>query len=103
MTDPREPAPGTGVDAGLGGTPAAGPGAAVAAPQSPARLFWRQFRKSPLAIAGGALLAVFYALALFAPFVAPYSEQTQDRERFYHPPQRLHVRDAAGLFRRPFV
>jgi len=107
MTDPRTPVPGTGADdSGLGATlAAAGAGAALggAPPQSPARLFWRQFRKSPLGIAGGVLLAVFYAIALFAPFLAPYSEQTMDRERFYHPPQRLYLRDAAGHFRRPFV
>src|SRR5262245_60529251 len=71
-------------------------------PLSPAHLFRRQFRKSPLGIAGGAMLVLFYALALLAPFLAPYSEQTMDRERFYHPPQRIHLRDAAG-FHAPFV
>src|SRR2546425_2646488 len=70
---------------------------------TPARLFWRQFRKSPLGIAGGVLLALFYATALLAPFLAPYAQETMDRERFFHPPQRLHMRDAAGRFHAPFV
>jgi peptide/nickel transport system permease protein len=99
MTDPRTPAPGTGLEAGA--THAIG--AAAGAAQSPAWLFWRQFRKSPLGVAGGALLLLFYAIALFAPFLAPYAQDTMDRERFYHPPQRIHVLDAAGRFRAPFV
>ncbi len=71
---------------------------------SPARPFWRQFKKSPLGIAGGALLALFYAAALFAPFLAPYAQDTMDRERFYHPPQRLHFREPGGhLHLVPFV
>ena len=50
------------------------------------------------------LLALFYALALLAPFVAPYPQDELDRSRFYHPPQALHWRDAAGrLHLRPFV
>ena len=74
----------------------------ASAPQSPARLFWRQFRKSPLGIAGGVLLALFYGIALFAPFLSPYSQESMDRERFYHPPQRIHLRDATGLHA-PFI
>jgi peptide/nickel transport system permease protein len=66
--------------------------------QSPARLFWRQIRKSPLAIAGGALLTLFYALAILAPFVAPYSQEEMDRQRYFHPPHRLHWIDAGGRF-----
>jgi peptide/nickel transport system permease protein len=78
--------------------------AAPPAPQSPARIFWRHFRRNPPALAGALLLAGFYALALLAPFVAPYAQDELDRSRFYHPPQALHWRDAAGRLRlRPFV
>jgi peptide/nickel transport system permease protein len=74
------------------------------APQSPLRVFWRQFRKSPLAIAGGSVLAVFYLLALLAPFVAPYTAEQMDRERYFHRPQALRWVDADGGFHlRPFV
>jgi peptide/nickel transport system permease protein len=44
------------------------------------------------------VLAAFYAAALLAPFLAPYSQERMDRGRFYHPPQRLHWFDAAGRF-----
>jgi peptide/nickel transport system permease protein len=71
---------------------------------SPAQLFWRQLARTPLAVAGGALLVVLYSLALFAPFLAPYGESDIDRERFFHPPTPLHLRDASGRWHaRPFV
>src|SRR5262245_60745904 len=72
-------------------------------PASPARIFWRQLRKSPVAIAGGALLGVFYLLALFAPFIAPYTQEEMDRQRYFHPPQRLHWVDAGHFRIVPFV
>ncbi len=65
--------------------------------------FWRRFRRSPLAVTGGIMLLVFYAGALLAPFVAPYSMVEQDRTRFYHPPTPIHLRDAGGAWHRPFV
>jgi peptide/nickel transport system permease protein len=73
-------------------------------PGSPARIFWRQLKKSPIAIAGAAVLAVFYVVAVFAPFLAPYSQEEMDRQRYFHPPQRLHLIDSRGVFHlRPFV
>ena len=73
------------------------------APQSPGRLFWRQFRRSPLAVAGGGLLFVFYTSALLAPFLAAYAPETMDRNRFFHPPHKIHWFDAQGHFRGPYV
>jgi len=81
-----------------GGVPA---GAAVG--QGPWRLFWRHFRKSQFAVGGAVILVVFYACALFASFIAPYSMALQDRDRFYHPPTRIHVRDASGAWHAPFI
>ena len=78
--------------------------AAEVTPQSPAILFWKQMRKSPLAIAGGVVLAIFYLLALFAPFVSPYPEEEMDRAKYFHPPQALHWFRSDGRFTlRPFV
>src|SRR5437868_6812319 len=94
----------TDVDLALRGSePAASDGDALPPPRSPAQLFWSQMKHSPLALAGGVLLALFYLLALLASFVAPYAPDAMDRSRFYHPPHAVHVRDAAGGFRRPFV
>ena len=77
---------------------------APAAGLTPAQLFWRQVRRSPLAIAGGALLLALYAGSALAPFLAPYAESDIDRERFFHPPTALHWRDAEGRWHlRPFV
>jgi peptide/nickel transport system permease protein len=75
-----------------------------APPQSPFRIFWRQLKKSPLAIGGGAILLLFYLLAIFAPFVAPYSEEAMDRRRYFHPPHDIHWVDSRGSFHfRPFI
>ena len=50
-------------------------------PESPTTIFWRQLKKSPLAIIGGSVLLLFYLLAIVAPFVAPYPEEEMDRRR----------------------
>jgi peptide/nickel transport system permease protein len=77
--------------------------AELAAPvQSPGRIFWRQLRKSPLAVAGGALLVMLYLAAALAPFLAPYAENDIDRTRFFHPPTPVQLRDG-GRWRAPFV
>jgi len=97
MTDPARIAP----------RPSAGDAGedeSAAPPQSPGRLFWREFRRSPLAMGGGALLVLFYGAALLAPFLAPYAQETMDRAHFYQPPQALHWVDAQGRFHlRPFI
>jgi len=67
--------------------------------QTPWRIFWRQFRRSQLGVAGGILLVLFYIAALFAPFIAPYTQETMDRESFYQPPHRLHWVEPSGRFR----
>jgi peptide/nickel transport system permease protein len=70
---------------------------------SPRQLFFRHFRKSPLAVAGAVILIVFYGSALFATFLAPYSMEIQDRDHFYHPPTKIHLVDAQGDWHWPFV
>ena len=76
----------------------------IIAPQSPAVVFWTQMKKSPLAIAGGTVLVVFYLLALLAPFVAPYPQEEMDRAKDFHPPHSLHwVRPDGSFSLRPFV
>ncbi|HUR36024.1 MAG TPA: ABC transporter permease [Vicinamibacterales bacterium] len=76
----------------------------AAPPESPTRIFWRQLQHSPIAIAGGSVLVLFYVLAILAPFVAPYAEDEMDRRRYFHPPHALHFVDAAGSFHlRPFI
>jgi peptide/nickel transport system permease protein len=66
------------------------------APYRPWHAFWREFRRSPPAIAGAVALGALYLLAAFAPFVAPYGQASADRQRFFHPPHRVHWLDARG-------
>jgi len=73
-------------------------------PRTPLQLAWRQLRRHRLALLGGVVLAIFYLMALVADFLAPYPLDFSDRERFYHPPAALHLRDPAGQWHlRPFV
>jgi peptide/nickel transport system permease protein len=68
----------------------------LARPGAPAWDAWTLF--------AGCVLMALYLLAAGAPFFAPYSAESMDRAHFYHPPQPLYWRDAAGTFRlRPFV
>jgi hypothetical protein len=53
---------------------------------APRARFWRKLRRSPTALAGGALLVAFYGIAAFGGFLAPYPEGSADRDRFYQPP-----------------
>ena len=79
-------------------------GTRAGAPRSPWQLFVRQFRRSQIAVLGACLLAVLYLMAIFAPFVAPYPQEQMDRQRFYHPPQRLRWVEPTGTFHPwPFV
>ncbi|MBI1798683.1 MAG: ABC transporter permease [Candidatus Eisenbacteria bacterium] len=57
----------------------------------------------PPALAAAFALAVMYALAAAAPLIAPYGPASMDRDRFYHPTQRIHGFDAPGGWRGPFV
>jgi peptide/nickel transport system permease protein len=66
----------------------------VARRRSPGR--GRALLRNPLTASALVLLGVLYLLALGAPFFAPYPPEEIDRERFYHPPMRLHFHDAAG-------
>ena len=55
-------------------------------PLSPWQLFWRRLKQRRIAMVGGVILILLYFVALLAGFIAPYSYQRQDRDRFFHPP-----------------
>ncbi len=72
--------------------------------QSPWALFWRHMKRNRTAVIGGTILIIFYGLALFADFFAPYGMETQNRTLFYCPPTDVHIFDESGKFHlRPFV
>jgi peptide/nickel transport system permease protein len=61
------------------------------------QLVWRRFRKSRLGLIGGAVLILFYTVALFAEFFAPYHYTTDNIRLKYVPPQRVRF-SSQGLF-----
>ena len=68
------------------------------------QLMWRKFTKHKLAIVGGAVLAIFYVVAIFCEFFAPYGVKERNPDRNYAPPQIPRFVDADGGFHlRPFV
>lgn len=74
----------------------------TSAAPSPLKLAWRRYRKSRLGVVGGWLLALLYGMALFSPFLAPYSITAQHEDFSYQPPQGVHIVQG-GRLRAPFV
>jgi peptide/nickel transport system permease protein len=60
--------------------------AAAQQPLSPWQLFWRRLKRRRVAMAGGVILILLYAVALFAGFIAPYRFDRIDDHGFFHPP-----------------
>ena len=70
----------------------------------PAGRALRALQRNRVASAAAWVLGALYVLAALGPFLAPYAEDSIDRSRFYHPPQRLRWLDASGrLHASPFV
>jgi peptide/nickel transport system permease protein len=65
------------------------------------RLMWIKFKEHKLAAIGLRVLAVFYGLALSAPFLAPY-DPWQNSELINAPPTRIRLIHE-GRWMRPFV
>ncbi|MBW7452601.1 ABC transporter permease [Paenibacillus sepulcri] len=68
------------------------------------RLMYLRFKKHKLARISLIVLAILYAGALFAQFLAPYGLQSYDSKYVNAPPMTLRFVDASGKFHiRPFV
>jgi len=65
------------------------------------RLMWRKFVRNKVAVAGGAIIILFYLTAIFAPFLAPYTETTRFTKNIYMPPQMVHLFNEGRL--QPYV
>jgi peptide/nickel transport system permease protein len=65
--------------------------------ETPWQLAWRQLRKNRFAMAGGAVLIVLYAAAIFASFLSPYSI-TERTDQVYQPPSPVVFHDSHGTF-----
>ena len=67
------------------------------------QLTWWRFRKHKLAVASGAVVILFYLMALIADFLAVTSPHATEATRSYVPPQSIHWFDENGAFRGPHV
>ena len=86
---------------GPGGQPAAARSAETASQWQLMR--WR-FLQHKAAVAGLAVLAVLYLIALLVEFIAPYATDRYNIKYILAPPQRVRFFDADGRFHlRPFV
>jgi peptide/nickel transport system permease protein len=95
------------------GVPAAGQAGELGralAPQEEEKVFvasqwqlmrWR-FMKHKMAIVGLVVLIILYVLAAFCEFFSPYDPLNYDPKLVFMPPQRIRIRNEAGL-RSPFV
>jgi peptide/nickel transport system permease protein len=69
----------------------------------PWKLMWWRFRKHRMAVFCAWLLIVFYLVAIFCEFVAPYDPDNALLQFKQVPPTEIHIRDVNGNFHFPFV
>ena len=69
----------------------------------PWKLMWWRFRKHRMALICSVILIVFYFIAIFCEFVAPYDPDQAMIQFKQVPPTAIHIRDADGRFHSPFV
>ena len=67
------------------------------------QLMWRKFKRHKLALAGGSVLLLLYATALFCEFFSPYDIYQRYPDYIYSPPQQLRFFDEGRFQLRPFV
>ena len=69
----------------------------------PWKLMWWRFRKHKMALVCSVILIVFYFVAIFSEFVAPYDPDQAMIQFKQVPPTAIHIRDGEGQFHFPFV
>ncbi|HKA20044.1 MAG TPA: ABC transporter permease [Blastocatellia bacterium] len=73
--------------------------------RSPSEILWLKLRRNRTAMIGLYTLAVMYAAAILAGFIAPYSYDNARHDLPFYPPMiaRIHIFDDEGNLSRPFV
>jgi len=71
------------------------------APPTVAQLMWQRFRRNKLAIYAGIVLIIFYTVAIFAGFFAPYYVDTTHSKFPGVGPNPIHIRDKQGKWHWP--
>lgn len=64
-------------------------------------MIWRRFRRNKAAIVGGIIVIIYYLVAIFGDFLAPYSLTNRFTDKLYLPPQPIHLIDDGAI--RPYV
>ena len=67
------------------------------------QLIWWRFQRHRLAMFSLIGLIIFYLIALFPGFAAPYEPQTRFEKMQQSPPIKIHILDENGGFHRPFI
>jgi peptide/nickel transport system permease protein len=67
------------------------------------QLMWQKFRHHKLAIVGGSIMLLFYFMAIFADFLAPYNVEQRSPNFPYHPPTPIQFIDVSGKLQFPFI
>lgn len=62
----------------------------------------RRFYNNKFALAAGIMIIFLYLLVIFAPIIAPYSPNRTFKDKFFHPPTKIHFSDENGLSR-PYI
>lgn len=61
-----------------------------------------RFYKNKFALTAGIVIIILYIFAIFAPFFAPYDPNRTYKDKFFHPPTKIHFTDQDGLSR-PYI
>ena len=67
------------------------------------QLIWTKFKRHRVAVVGGIIVLLFYLVAIFAEFLAPYSPYHRTVAYATGPPTFIHLRDQEGKFHWPFI
>ncbi len=67
------------------------------------QLMWWRFLKHKMALISAVIIIVFYSVAAFAEFVAPYNPDDSFIQYKLAPPTKIHVIDDNGKLQRPFI
>jgi peptide/nickel transport system permease protein len=54
------------------------------------RAFWRTFSRNQLAVIGGIVVGLLFAMAILAPMLAPWDPNRPDTKKILDPPSRMH-------------
>ena len=110
MTQPFAPGGNEKLAATIAGTVDAGSGSATEGPDADEKdiglasqwtLMWLAFKKHKLALVCGWITLLIYLIAIFAPFLAPYSGSSHNSDYTYAPPQMIQFFDDGDF--RPHV